>query len=142
MRLKEFDEFEKDPSPEFAMKLGCKLVEMGISTEQKRLIFKKAFKISFNNDLTDAIINMWAVAAMLESSLPIPEKIMAVRGFLNDENITVEMIEKWVRVVYSVKRAPSDMLEFIAIDIRNLRGISKEIRKMLGHPNPDKPFTS
>ena len=57
---------------------------------------------------------------MLESSLPIPEKVIAVRGFLNDDNITLEMIEKWVRVVYSVKRAPSDMLEFIAIDIRIL----------------------
>ena len=85
---------------------------------------------------------MWAVAAMLESSLPIQEKVIAVRGFLNNENITVEMIEKWVRVVYCVKSAPSDMLEFIAIDIRNLRGISTEIRKMLGHPNPDQPSSS
>lgn len=106
------------------------------------MIFKKVVKISVNDDLIDAIINMWAVAAMLESSLPIPEKVIAVRGFLNDENITMEMVEKWVRVVYRVKRAPSDMLEFIAIDIRNLRGISTEIRKILGHPNPDKPFSS
>ncbi len=32
MHLKEFDEFEKDPSPETAMKLGCKILEMGIIT--------------------------------------------------------------------------------------------------------------
>ncbi len=38
---------------------------------------------------------MWAVAAMLETSLPIPEKVLAFRGFLKDENFTVEMIEKW-----------------------------------------------
>ncbi len=85
---------------------------------------------------------MWVVAVMLESSLPIPEKVIAVRGFLNDDNITLELIEKWVRVVYRVKSAPSDMLEFIAIDIRNLRGISPEIRKMLGYPNPDQHFSS
>jgi hypothetical protein len=35
---------------------------------------------------------MWAVAAMLETSIPIPEKIAAVRGLLNDENITRDII--------------------------------------------------
>ncbi len=140
MHLKGFDEFEKDPFPESAMNLDGKLIEMELSTKEKWVVFQKAFDISSNNDFIDVIINMWDVAARLETSLPIPEKVLAFRGFLKDENITVEMIEKWVIVVYRVKCAPSEVLEYKVVDKRNLRGNSTEIRKMLGHPNPDQPF--
>ncbi|MHA1966605.1 MAG: hypothetical protein ACW964_02265 [Candidatus Hodarchaeales archaeon] len=74
------------------MKLGGNLIEIGISIKLKKVVFQKTFEISSNNDLIDAIINMWAVAAMLETSIPIPEKIAAVRGLLNDENITRDII--------------------------------------------------
>ncbi|MHA2074276.1 MAG: hypothetical protein ACW97X_06635, partial [Candidatus Hodarchaeales archaeon] len=67
-------------------------IEIGISIKLKKVVFQKTFEISSNNDLIDAIINMWAVAAMLETSIPIPEKIAAVRGLLNDENITRDII--------------------------------------------------
>jgi len=141
MKIREFNEFKEDPSKEKAMAFGIAITKLKAPIEDKRLRFRKAFKIVGNNDTLEAIINMWAVASMLESQIPPSQKIQAVREVLQDEELNPSMIEQWANLIYDLNRAPKDILDFIAIDIRNLRGISKELRKRLGHPNPDHPYS-
>jgi hypothetical protein len=80
---------------------------------------------------TDALVNMWAVAAMLEDELPIPQKVMAVQGMLESGDVTPQEIGGWARDVYSWKRAPADLLDFIAVYIRNVEGIPADVKQML-----------
>ena len=139
MDLREFDEFKSNPSIKTAMEFGCTITKMNVPVEDKRMLFQKAFEISSMNESIDAVINMWATASMIEDNLPIPQKVLAVRGFLESGEISPNMVEEWVKIVYRVNRAPSDFLEFIAIDLRNVKGLSTEVRRILGHPNPEKP---
>lgn len=136
MNIQEFDEFKDNPSEDTAMAFGEFLTKKDIEVEDKRLIFREAFKIIEEDTTIEAIINMWTVATMLEANLPNTQKIQAVREVLQDPNIKPTMIEQWANAIYDLDRAPKDILDFIAIDIRNLKGISKELRARLGHPNP------
>jgi len=142
MNIEELKEFEENPSVETAMKLGEGLIRKESPIEDKRLVFREAFKIVGSDDTLEAVINMWAVATMLEANLPHTQKIQAVREVLHDKKITHKMIEQWANLIYDLNRAPKDILDFIAIDIRNLRGISEELRARLGHPNPKHPFAN
>ncbi|TFF85334.1 MAG: hypothetical protein EU518_01335 [Promethearchaeota archaeon] len=141
MDIEEFKEFMKNPSIETAMAFGEAITKKEAPIEDKRLKFREAFKIVGINDKLEAIINMWAVASMLESPIPPTQKIQAVREVLQDEELNPSMIEQWTNLIYDLNRAPKDVLDFIAIDIRNMRGISKELRKRLGHPNPERPYS-
>ena len=139
MKLSEFEEFEQTPTVETAMVLGRALTKLDAPVEDKRMVFGEAFRIAEVDDKLEAIINMWTTAAMLEAPLPNPQIVQAVRQVLKDPQITPAMIEEWANLIYDVNRAPKDVLDFIAIDIRNLKGISKELRARLGHPNPENP---
>jgi len=141
MKIREFDEFKENPSIETAMAFGEAITKHKAPIEDKRLRFREAFKVVGKNDTLEAIINMWAVASMLESQIPPSQKIQAVREVLQDEELNPSMIEQWANLIYDLNRAPKDILDFIAIDIRNFRGISKKLRKRLGHPNPDHPYS-
>ncbi|MHA1803434.1 MAG: hypothetical protein ACTSU4_02740 [Promethearchaeota archaeon] len=140
MKLKELEEFRANPTVQTAMNLGKTITLLNISIEEKREFFFQAFQISNFQEPIESILSMWATASMLEDVIPPTEKILAVRGFLHNPNLAPIWIEEWTRVVYSVHRASKDILDFIAIDIRNHEGLSIELRKMLGHPNPDHPF--
>ncbi|MFO8020143.1 MAG: hypothetical protein R6U96_16080 [Promethearchaeia archaeon] len=118
------------------MNLGKTITEAEGTVEEKRKLFKRAFEISNFQEPLEAIINMWAVGTMLEDDLSVNRKVRAVREILENSKITNEMLETWTKTIYTVKRAPKDVLDLIAINIRNREGISKEIKKMLGHPNP------
>ena len=118
------------------MTFGVAITKQKTPIEDKRIIFREAFKIVGENENLEAIINMWTVASMLESQIPPAQKIQAVREVLQDEELNPSVIEKWANLIYDLNRAPKDILDFIAIDIRNMRGISKALRKRLGHPNP------
>ena len=134
------EEFEKDPTPENARNLGRAITEASGDLEEKRQLYQRVLKVAKTVDVVDAILNMWMVGSMLEAPIDYTRKIMAVRGFLKDPDLTPELIEEWAWVIYEVNRAPSDLLDFLAVDIRNLRGISRDLRARLGHPSPDKPF--
>ncbi|MFO7796899.1 MAG: hypothetical protein ACQERB_10145 [Promethearchaeati archaeon] len=136
MNSQEFVEFKESPSVKTVMAFGRAITRQKAPIEDKRIIFREAFKIVGENENLEAIINMWAVASMLESRIPPTQKIQAVREVLQDEELNASMIEEWANLIYDLNRAPKDILDFIAIDIRNLRGISKKLRKRLGHPNP------
>ncbi|MHA1688121.1 MAG: hypothetical protein ACTSYC_11360 [Promethearchaeota archaeon] len=140
MKLKEFEEFRVNPTVQTAINLGKAITLMNISIEEKREIFSQAFQISNFQEPIESILSMWATVSMLEDVIPPSEKILAVREFLHNPNLAPIWIEEWARVVYGLCRASKDILDFIAIDIRNHKGISTELRKMLGHPNPDYPF--
>jgi len=133
LKIKEFEAFQNDPSENNAMKLGQAITEAQGTIEEKKGLYSKIFKIcdSQSDEKIHSIMNMWAVASMLEDQLPIPQKVQAVRGFIKDPHLTIELIEDWTLVVYKVHRVPTDMLDFIAIDIRNIKGISSELKEML-----------
>ncbi|MBD3213524.1 MAG: hypothetical protein GF311_13030 [Candidatus Lokiarchaeota archaeon] len=136
MDIQELDKFKEDPSVASAMQFGEALTKKDLNIEDKRLIFREAFKIVGSKEKLEAIINMWAVGTMIEANLPYTQKIEAVRQVLKDKELTPSMIEQWATVIYDLNHAPKDILDFIAIDIRNIRGISKELKARLGHPNP------
>jgi predicted methyltransferase MtxX (methanogen marker protein 4) len=108
MDLPKFDEFKRNPSIETAMEFGSAITQLDAPVEHKRMIFQKAFEISEIDMVIDAVINMWATATMIEDDLPIPQKVLAVRGFLDSSEITAELVEQWVKIVYRVNRAPSE----------------------------------
>ena len=141
MNIQEFKDFKEKPSKRTAIAFGVAITKQEAPIEDKRLKFREAFKIVGTNDKLEAIINMWAVASMLESKIPPAQKIQAVREVLQDKELSPSMIEQWTNLIYDLNRAPKDVLDFIAIDIRNMREISKELRKRLGHPNPEGPYS-
>ena len=113
-----------------AMDVGIALLMSDIMVEDKKNIFEKAFNIGLPDDI-EAIINLWAVGVMLEDDLSVVQKISAVRGFLKDPTVKVEWINEWIRQVWKRNKAPKDMLDFIAIDLRNHPGIAEDLKKLL-----------
>ena len=73
---------------------------------------------------------------MLEDDLSVVQKISAVRGFLKDPTVKVGWIDEWIRQVWKRNEAPKDMLDFIAIDLRNHPGIAEDLKKMLFEETP------
>ncbi len=140
MKLKEFDEFKNSPTPENAVNLGKAITLLNISINGKRSLYVEAFKMSNYQEPVESLLSMWATASMLEDEISITEKVLAVRDFLNNPNIDPQYIEEWTKTVYNLDRISKDMLEFIAIDIRNHQGISEELSRSLGHPSPKKPY--
>ena len=139
MELEEMDTFQENRTPANARKLGIAITKTEGILEDKRQLYLSALEEAQNEEVR-AILNWWMIGSYLESSVHYTKKIMAVREYLNNPHITPELIEEWAWVVYEVNRAPKDLLEFLAIDIRNIRGISRDLREMLGHPSPDHPF--
>ncbi len=139
MDLEEMDEFKKNPTPSNARKLGTAITKTEGILEEKRHLYLQALDETVNEEIR-AILNWWMIGSYLESPVHYTKKIMAVREYLNNPHITQELIEEWAWVIYEINRAPKDLLEFLAIDIRNIRGISRDLRVMLGHPSPDHPF--
>lgn len=122
---------EKSQKKKTAMDLGQALLMSNESIEYKKKFFTKAFNLVPIDSELEAIINMWAVACMLEDTLTEVKKIMAFRSMIKDPYVKLEWIEDWIRIVWEIKKAPLDMLNFIAIDLRNLKGISKDLKEML-----------
>ena len=122
---------EKSPKNKTAMDLGRVLLMSNESIEYKKKFFTKAFNLVPIDSELEAIINMWAVACMLEDKLTEVKKITAFRSMIKDPYVKLEWIENWIRIVWERKQAPLDMLNFIAIDLRNIEGISEELKEML-----------
>ncbi len=121
---------------ETAMDLGKALVLCSNSIKEKKEIFTHLFKMT-KEDKAEAIINLWAVAVMIEDDLSIPKKVTAVRNLLEDSAVSLQMLEDWIRVVWHIKRAPADFLNFIAIDLRNILGIAEDLKEMLSQELPE-----
>lgn len=124
------DALENFQDSECAMDLGTTLLNSDLSIEEKRDYFGEGFNL-ISEDKAEAMLNLWAVGVMLEDKLPIPQKVSAVRDFLQDPAVQIEWINEWIRQVYARNKAPKDMLEFIAIDLRNHSGIDDDLKKML-----------
>jgi len=120
---------------EAAMELGKALINSDLTVEEKKQQFAEAFNMGLP-DLIDAILNLWAVGVMLEDDLTEVQKISAVRGFLEDKVVKIEWIDEWIRQVWKRNKAPKDMLDFIAIDLRNHPGIAEDLKKMLSEESP------
>lgn len=114
-----------------ADKLGEVIALLPDSTEIKRKYFAEAFEMSNYSESVDAMLNIWAVATMVESDLSVVRKIEAVRNMLNDENISKKHLEKWVNFIWKRKIAPLDFLDFISIDIRNHQKANENVKKIL-----------
>ncbi len=124
------DALEKAKDEKSAMNMGITLLTSDITIEEKRILFEKAFNMELPNKI-EAIINLWAVGVMLEDELSVVQKISAVRGFLKDPSVKVEWIDEWIKQVWKRNEAPKDMLDFIAIDLRNHPGIAEDLKKIL-----------
>ena len=124
------DALEHARDEKSAMDVGIDLLTSDITVEDKKNIFEKAFNIGLPDDI-EAIINLWAVGVMLEDDLSVVQQISAVRGFLKDPTVKAEWINEWIRHVWKRNKAPKDMLDFIAIDLRNHPGIAKDLKKLL-----------
>jgi hypothetical protein len=124
------DALEKLIDEKNAMNVGIALLTSNITIEEKKTLFEKAFNMELP-DKIEAIINLWAVGVMLEDDLSVVQKISAVRGFLKDPAVDVKWISEWIRQVWKRNEAPKDMLDFIAIDLRNHPGIAEDLKKML-----------
>lgn len=125
------DIFDLFPDSEKAMMLGSALLNSDIPIGEKKEYIAHIFSISVTDSKIEAIMNLWAVGVMLEDDLGIVQKIEAVRGFLKDKELDIETINEWIRQVWNRNKAPKDMLEFIAIDLRNHEGIAEDLKKML-----------
>lgn len=120
---------QNDPNEDTAKKIGDSLVLSNEPIIVKKKYFAKAFKIIESDEYLNSIINAYAVATMLEDNLTIPDKVSAVRHMLKDDLLSGDFIEKWVNIVYRErKKAPQDMLDFLAIDLRNDNKISEKFR--------------
>jgi len=124
------DALEKAKDEKSAMNMGITLLTSDITIEEKRILFEKAFNMELPNKI-EAIINLWAVGVMLEDELSVVQKISAVRGFLKDPSVKVEWIDEWIKQVWKRNEAPKDMLDFIAIDLKNHPGIAEDLKKIL-----------
>ncbi|MBD3343148.1 MAG: hypothetical protein GF353_28885 [Candidatus Lokiarchaeota archaeon] len=114
-----------------AAKSLCQTLTMSkISVLEKRNVYKELFNI-VNDHSIEAMINLWAVASMIEDDLSVSQKVLAVRGFIEDYKVKVEWIEDWIKTVWKLKKTPSEFLNFIAIDLRNIQGLSKGLKEML-----------
>jgi len=118
-----------------AMNLGIALLTSDLTVEDKKSLFEMAFKMGLPDNI-EAIINLWAVGVMLEVNLSVVQKISAVRGFLKDPIVEVEWINEWIRQVWKRSEAPKEMLDFIAIDLRNHPGIVEDLKNMLFDESP------
>ncbi len=125
------EKLKKSPHNKIAMDLDRALLMSNESIEYKKKFFAEAFNLVPIDSELEAIINMWAVACMLEDTLTVVKKITALRSMIKDPYVKLEWIENWIRIVWERKKAPLDMLNFIAIDLRNLKGISKDLKEML-----------
>ena len=140
MVLPEMETFQKDPTIENARKLGIAITKADMPLEEKRQLYLKALDVNRMDRLLDAVLNLWMIGSYLEAPVHYTQKVMAVREYLKNKDIKPEWKEEWAWTIYEVNRAPADLLDFLAIDIRNLRGISRDLRARLGHPSPDHPF--
>ena len=129
------DSLDESKDKESAMNLGIALLNSDLIIEKKRIIFEKTFNFDLPDNI-EAIINLWAVGIMLEDNLSVVQKISAVRGFLKDPVVKVGWIDEWIRQVWKRNKAPKDMLDFIAIDLRNHPGIAEDLKKMLIDETP------
>ena len=125
------EKLKKSPNNKIAMDLGRALLMSNESIEYKKKFFTEVFNLVPIDSELEAIINMWAVACMLEDKLTEVKKITALRSMIKDPYVKLEWIEDWIRIVWERKQAPFDMLNFIAIDLRNIKGISEELKEML-----------
>jgi hypothetical protein len=127
---KNIEVFIKNPDQKEAMKIGKKVFLSSFSLEKKRNIFRILFQSPID-DKTEAIINLWAVATMIEAEIPLEQKIIAARELIADPKVSIKMLEEWIRSVWKRRKAPLDFLEFIAIDLRNITGLSKDLKEIL-----------
>lgn len=118
-----------------AMDLGIALLNSDLTIEEKKPLFAEAFNMELPDEI-EAIVNLWAMGIMLEDDLTEVQKISAVRGFLGDPVVKVEWVDEWIRQVWKRNKAPKDMLDFIAIDLRNHPGIAEDLKKMLFDETP------
>lgn len=126
-------EFKQNITKENAIKLGKRITLTRALVEEKKKLFSKAFdcKTNLNKEIR-SILNMWATAVLLEEpNVPKKQKIVAVRTVIKDSHIDNEMLEEWIETIYELRRAPEDLLKLMAIDIKNVAGLSEEVRKIL-----------
>ncbi|MHA1169225.1 MAG: hypothetical protein ACTSP4_11305 [Candidatus Hodarchaeales archaeon] len=132
MELIEFlTAFNTSKSKGDANRIGKAIAVCSDSIEMKKRMFAGAFAVSNSDDEIDFIINLWAVAGMLEDDIEISRKILALRNVLKDPQLDSLMLEEWVRAVWAAKRIPLDILDFIAIDIRNHELATPYIKELL-----------
>jgi len=124
------DALEKTRDEKSAMNVGIALLTSDLTIKDKKSLLEKAFNMGLP-DRIEAIINLWAVGVMLEDNLSVVQKISAVRGFLKDPIVKVDWINEWIRQVWKRNKASKEMLEFLAINLRNHPGIAEDLKKML-----------
>jgi hypothetical protein len=75
------------------MKFGKVITESLGTVNEKRELFQRAFAITNSQEPLESIINMWAVATMLEDDWPTSQKVNAMRGVLRNSHINIEMLK-------------------------------------------------
>ncbi|HUT81848.1 MAG TPA: hypothetical protein VMZ29_11650 [Candidatus Bathyarchaeia archaeon] len=125
-----FEKFSKEPNIQIANEIGQLLTFSSESIEHKKEYYAQLFNLPLN-DKVDAVFNAWAVATMIEDNISIPQKVQAVRFMLNDQMVPEEVLEKWIEYVWVARRAPIDLLNFLAIDFTNSKRISAKYKEKI-----------
>ena len=128
---KKIEILKMNPSETLAETIGKTIVLGKQTIDEKKDLFSKAFLIAEDNFRLSAILNAWAIAVMLQDSLPIPQKIIAFRSMLKDPEIKQELLNDWIQIVYTRMSISQDILEFIALDLRHHAHVSPEMKAML-----------
>ncbi|MBN1329671.1 MAG: hypothetical protein JXA54_09375 [Candidatus Heimdallarchaeota archaeon] len=125
-----FAKFSKNADIQLANEIGQLLAFSQESIEYKKEYYSQLFNLPLKAEI-DAVINAWAVASLIEDNIPIPQKVQAARLMLNDFLVPEEVLEKWVEFVWVARRAPRDLLNFLAIDFTNSKRISKKYKEII-----------
>jgi len=130
MPKQELDTFLKKPSHKAAKTLGKALFLAELDMDSKQKMFEQAFNRTDHSD-TEAILNLWAVACMLEDDLPVVRKIEAVRAILDDAELNSPDLDDWIRMIYQDKHIPDDLISFLEPEFIQNSRISKEVKQQI-----------
>ncbi len=115
---------------ENARSIGKEMTKAELSIEEKKSLYDELFSV-VTNESVEAVLNLWAIASMIEDQLPVTKKILAVRNFIKDPYLERAWIEEWIEVVWSKRAVNKDFLEFIAIDLRNIPDLREDLKTLL-----------
>jgi hypothetical protein len=142
MKLIEFDQFMQNPSPENARLFGMAITKIEGDVSEKKDLYMQAFEVVEKDSKADSVLNLWAIASMMEDpDIEFMNIVMTARDCFEDPEINAQEIEEWAWIVFKLRRAPEELLEHLAVDVRNLYEVSRDLREMLGHPSPDNPYS-
>jgi hypothetical protein len=128
---KKIEILKNDPTESLTSSIGKTITLGKQSIDEKKDLFAKAFSVVEDRYKLTAILNAWAIAVILQDSLPISQKIIAFRSMLEDPEIEQQLLNDWIKTVYKQMEIPQDLLEFIGLDLKHQDRVSPEMKALI-----------